>query len=143
MRTRTKAFSPMRAARWPLVVAGSGALFLFVGVSTVRESYREWKVDQEIRQMQAEIERLEGRKLSLAELIARLDSPEAIDKEARTRLGLRKPGERVIILRGADGPSDWKGDLAPDAALTPEQSAKAERPNPKRWLDYFFPKPQS
>jgi cell division protein FtsB len=128
--------------RWPLVFAASGALFLVAGASTVRESYREWKVDQEIRQMQAEIERLEGRKLTLAELIQRLDSPDAMDKEARTRLGLRKPGERVIILRGSGDPTTWQDDAA--EALDAEPGTPLdERTNPRRWLDYFFPRPSS
>lgn len=134
--------SPLRSVRWPLVFAASGALFLVAGASTVRESYREWKVDQEIRQMQAEIERLEGRKLTLAELIQRLDSPDAMDKEARTRLGLRKPGERVIILRGSGDPTTWQDDAA--EALDAEPGTPLdERTNPRRWLDYFFPRPSS
>lgn len=131
--------SVLKAVRWPVVFAASGALFLVAGASTVRESYREWKVDQEIRQMQVEIERLEGKKLTLAELIQRLDSPEAMDKEARTRLGLRKPGERVIILRGMDDPASWQDDTLLAAAQT--QAAPDTRSNAKRWFDYFFPKP--
>ncbi len=132
----------MRSVRWPLVFAASGALFLVAGASTVRESYREWKVDQEIRQMQAEIERLEGRKLTLAELIQRLDSPDAMDKEARTRLGLRKPGERVIILRGVEDPATWQED-ASEAFASESDVPSDERANPRRWLDYFFPRPSS
>lgn len=104
----------------------------------MRESYREWKVDQEIRQMQAEVERLEGRKLTLAELIQRLDSPDAVDKEARTRLGLSKPGERVIILRGMDETVSWQDDAG---TVAPEEAPVDTRDNPKRWLEYFFPKP--
>ncbi|KAA0206485.1 septum formation initiator family protein [Candidatus Uhrbacteria bacterium] len=140
---RDSRFAPRRERRlklrWPLVFAASGALFLVAGVSTVRESYREWKIDQEIRQMQAEIERLEGRKLTLAELIQRLDSPDAMDKEARTRLGLRKPGERVIILRGAEDPATWQDDG--EAASEEAAETADDRTNPERWLDYFFPRP--
>ncbi len=142
--SRDSRFAPRQARRlklrWPLVFAASGALFLVAGVSTVRESYREWKVDQEIRQMQAEIERLEGRKLTLAELIRRLDSPDAMDKEARTRLGLRKPGERVIILRGAEDPATWQDEAAPAPEENAGETAKP-RTNPERWLEYFFPRP--
>lgn len=89
--------------------------------------------------MQAQIEQYEGRKLSLVELLARLDSDEALDKEARTRLGLRKPGERVIILQGGDGmQASWQDDVqAPLANLV----GPDVRSNPRRWLDYFFPRP--
>ncbi|MCE9585965.1 septum formation initiator family protein [Candidatus Uhrbacteria bacterium] len=133
------ATSALGFARWPLLVAASGTLFLVVGISTVRETYREWQVDQEIHQMQAQIEQYEGRKLSLVELLARLDSDEALDKEARTRLGLRKPGERVIILQGGDGlQASWQDDVQ-----TPVVNVAVAdlRSNPRRWLDYFFPRP--
>jgi cell division protein FtsB len=133
------ATSALGIARWPLLVAASGTLFLVVGISTVRETYREWQVDQEIHQMQAQIEQYEGRKLSLVELLARLDSDEALDKEARTRLGLRKPGERVIILQGGDGmQASWQDDVQTSAA---NLAAPDLRSNPRRWLDYFFPRP--
>ncbi len=125
-----------RIARWSLIFAANGALLLVVGVSTVRETYREWKVDQEIHQMQAQIEQLEGRKLALTELVSRMDSPEALDREARTRLGLKKPGERVIILRGADQELEsWQ-----EYGLgTPEAEAEDSlASNPERWLKYFL-----
>ncbi len=131
--------SSLGIARWPLLVAASGTLFLVVGVSTVRETYREYQVDQEIRQMQGQIEQYEGRKLSLVELLTRLDSQEALDKEARTRLGLRKPGERVIILQGSNGvQATWQDEVQ---AQPVNQIVLDMRSNPKRWFDYFFPRP--
>lgn len=125
-------------ARWSIVIAANGALFLVVGVSTVRESYREWKVDQEIRHMQSQIESLEGRKLALGELVRRMESDDAIDREARTRLGLRKPGERVIILQGEGGLGTWQESVK-TAESVPEASTL--KTNPERWLRYFFPLP--
>jgi len=126
---------------WPLAVAGSGALFLLVGVSTVREGFSQWKVDQEIGRMQAEVEKLEGKKLALSELVQRLDSPEALDKEARTRLDLRQPGERVIILRGMGDPGSWQDDM--DAQPVSAVTSADDRDNMHRWFDYFFPKPKT
>jgi len=125
-----------RVARWSLIFAANGALLLVVGVSTIRETYREWKVDQEIHQMQAQIEQLEGRKLALTELVNRMDSPDTLDREARTRLGLKKPGERVIILRGADQEMEsWEefglGEEGAPAAIDAST-------NPERWLKYFL-----
>ena len=123
--------------RWSLFVIMSLVLFFVVSVSSVRETYREWKFDQELKSMQQEIEQLEGRKLELAELLNRLDSPDALDKEARTRLGLKKPGERVIILRGFDGTSSTWSDEG--VLMAPATTTAAEtRTNPGRWFDYFF-----
>lgn len=125
-----------RVARWSLVFAANGALLLVVGVSTVRETYREWKVDQEIHQMQSQIEQLEGRKLALTELVSRMESPDVLDREARTRLGLKKPGERVIILRGADQELESWQEYALSDPETPEAADTST--NPERWLKYFL-----
>lgn len=134
-KTRTK--NSNGAKRWSLFVIMSLVLFFAVSVSSVRETYREWKFDQELKRMQNEIEQLEGRKLELAELLNRLDSPDAVDKEARTRLGLKKPGERVIILKGFDGASSTWSDEG--ISLGPvSSSTKDVRTNPQQWFDYFF-----
>jgi len=130
------AMKKKRVIRWSLIFAANGALLLVVGVSTIRETYREWKVDQEINQMQAQVEQLEGRKLALTDLVSRMDSPDALDREARTRLGLKKPGERVIILRGADQElKSWQEyGLGGTAAATEDTTTS----NPERWFNYFF-----
>jgi cell division protein FtsB len=123
-----------RVTRWSLLIAGSGALLLFVGVSTVRESYREWKIDQEIRGLESQIESLEGKKFRLAELIQRLQSEEAVDREARMRLGMHKPGERVIVLKGGEfGDATWN-----DALPAPPSEPVREQSNPQKWFRYFF-----
>ncbi|HPF95321.1 MAG: septum formation initiator family protein [Candidatus Magasanikbacteria bacterium] len=123
--------------RWSLFVIVSLFLFFLVSVSSVRQTYSEWKFDQELKRMQNEIEQLEGRKLELAELLNRLDSPDALDKEARTRLGLKKPGERVIILRGFDGASSTWTDQGVMMAPAPSSTTET-RSNPVLWFDYFF-----
>jgi len=102
----------------------------------MRETYREWKVDQEIHQMQTQIEQLEGRKLALTDLVSRMDSPETLDREARTRLGLKKPGERVIILRGADQEIEsWQEFGFGEDKV---QVSDVPSSNPERWLKYFL-----
>ena len=124
-----------RVVRWPVILAACGALFLIVGVSTVRETYREWKVDQEISGMQTQVEALEGKKIKLADLVQRLNSSDAMDKEARAQLGLRKPGERVIILRGVEGDANtWQDSLEIGTAPT----KRVLRSNSRKWLSYFF-----
>lgn len=125
-----------RVVRWSLIFAANGALLLIVGVSTMRETYREWKVDQEINQMQTQIEQLEGRKLALTDLVSRMDSTETLDREARTRLGLKKPGERVIILRGADQEIDSWQEIGLEGDVAPAETVPGT--NPERWLKYFL-----
>ncbi|MBI4138583.1 septum formation initiator family protein [Candidatus Uhrbacteria bacterium] len=127
--------SPLKAlARWPVFLIGNVALLTVIGASTVRETYRGWTVDREIQALESQAASMEGRRMQLASLTEQFVSSERVEFEARTRLGMKKPDERVVVLQGfsAGSPS---GDAAaagyPDAPADP-------RSNPEKWRDYFF-----
>lgn len=123
-----------RFVRWPLFVAANGALLLFVGVSAGRETYNQWKVDQQIKGLETQVQTLEGRRIQLLDTIQKLNSPDELDKEARLRLDLKKPGERVIVLKGLDV------DTEPSHKGSQEviASSRAQVSNPQKWFRYFF-----
>lgn len=132
--------SPSRAPRvirWSFVIAACAGLFVMIGLSTARETYQEWKVDQEIQGLQAQVDAMEGKKIHLNELIQKLQAPDTLDKEARMRFGLRKPGERVMVLRGFDGKNmNGEGDALSGATSSSEGTAIHS--NPQKWFAYFF-----
>jgi cell division protein FtsB len=121
-------------ARWSFLFAAGGVVLVLLAVSSVRETYQGWKVNQEIRGLQAQVEALEGRRLHLADTLNQLQSPDAIDKQARLRLGLQKPGEQVFIFN--------QGSLVPSLnGQTPATAPSAEEAvvsNPRKWARYFF-----
>ena len=131
--------------RWPLVLAASGALLFFVGISTVRETYHRWEVDQEVSSLQTQVEQLERKKLDLSHVVQTLNSPANVDEQARLRLGLQKPGERVFILDGTtpSAPSWKEGVALAPATTTPNVLVDSSASNPKKWLTYFFLTPKS
>lgn len=120
---------------WPVALLGTVALLLVVGAATVRESYRGWKVDQEIRALEAQADELEGRNVRLRELAQTLQSPERLDVEARARLGLRQQGERVVAITGLSATGGWQSAIALDVVA---DRPHIERSNPELWFDYFF-----
>lgn len=120
---------------WPLLLVGSIVMLFVVGVATVRESYRGWRVDREIQALESQADELEGRNARLRELANALQSPERLEVEARVRLGLRQPGEHAVVLTGFASTGSWQGSLALD--VVPEKPA-VYRPNPALWWDYFF-----
>jgi hypothetical protein len=120
---------------WPLVLLGSLALLLVLGAATVRESYRGWRVDSEIRAMEEQADALEGRNAKLRELARVLQSPERLEVEARTRLGLRQSGEKVAVLSGLVATGTWQSAVVLDVV---EDPPAIERSNPQLWLQYFF-----
>jgi len=112
------------------------ALFLLIGVSTVRETYRGYTVDREIRALEAQAESLEGRKLKLAEMTQAIASPENVELEARSRLGWKKDGEKVFVLSGYQPAKSEVEGVADSVQARPLS-------NPERWMQYFFgPKDQ-
>ncbi len=125
---------PSSALRWPLLLAGCVVLLAMVALSTARETYQEWKVDEEMHGLRTQVEAMEGKKLHLTQFIQQLQAPDALDKEARMRFGLRKPGERLIVLRGGDG----KDPARVEAEGTASSTIRASSSNPQKWLSYFF-----
>jgi hypothetical protein len=117
--------------RLPAFLIANVALFLLIGISTARETYRGWTVDKEIHALQANAETLEGRKLQLFELTNSLNSPEQVELDAR-RLGWKKEGEQVAVLTGYHPTSVA---LNVQTSLPPEPEAVS---NPKLWFNYFF-----
>ena len=119
----------------PLAFIGSIVLVFVVGIATVRESYRGWKVDGEIQALQAQADALEGRNAKLRQLASALQSDDRMEVEARTRLGMQAPGEHVVVLSGLDATSTWQSSLALDVMA---QAPTVARSNPEKWFDYFF-----
>ncbi len=120
-------------AKWPLFLAANLALLMVVGISTVRETYRGWTVDAEIKALEQKAQQLEGRHSQLSELAAKLQSDQYVEKQARAKLGLQKPGEHVVILEGFSATSASMNLAVAD--VKPEELDL--RSNPQRWLDFF------
>jgi len=122
---------------WSWITIGSLLFLAFLAVATVRQSYQGWKVDQEIKQLDAQANALEGRNRRLTELAQSLQSSDSMDLEARKRLDVREPGEHVVVLQGFSTSGSWNSsvDMAGYVSVsTPEPSGS----NPQRWFAYFF-----
>lgn len=129
-----------RFMRWPVLFSAVVVVFGLISVSTVRETYQEWKVDQEIQGLQSQVQLLEGKHTTLLDTIQRLQSEDALDREARTHLGMRKPGERVIMVRGLSESAgySWKESWPTAASTTASTGQVDSGTNPRRWFRYFF-----
>ncbi len=120
-----------RLVRWPAFLVANVALFLLIGVSTIRETYRGYTVDREISTLQAQADQLEGQKIKLLALTQTATSTDSTELQARTRLGWKKPGEQVYVLTG----------YRPESSVVADNyTAPTEQPlsNPELWLKYFL-----
>ncbi|MBP7005865.1 septum formation initiator family protein [Patescibacteria group bacterium] len=120
------------------------ALFLAIGfvcitgLSAVRELYRQNQVKADMTTLQDRVAKLEDRKATVSQLLQQLQTPEVIDRDARLRLNMQRPGERVYILRG----ENWEKIATDPAGNAPvlyvDHPVEPIRSNPERWLRFFF-----
>ena len=106
------------------------AVILLVAFAFYRDYEQQQDINQELSNLQSEVEQLEGQKIELAHLVDILESTNYIEKEARLRLGLKKPGETVISVPDNARPEPKVLGEATELAPT--------RPVYQQWFDYFF-----
>ena len=107
------------------------------GLSAARELYRRERVRTDLQTLEQRVEALQDRRTEVSQLLQRLQTPEVIDREARLRLNMQKPGERVYVLRG----EAWEPQESATAQLPTlykDTVVEPKRSNPERWFRYFF-----
>lgn len=99
---------------------------VLLSYATVQEVYSRRSVQREIDRLKAELAALEQQNEELERLISYLETTEFVERESRVKLGLAKPGERVIIIPRNEGAAEVAGE-----------GGNAES-NPRKWWQYFF-----
>jgi len=72
-----------------------------MGIFAVRLStnvWRLWRAGDRIKQAESEVRSQELENQELQKRLAEVQSPEFIEREAKEKLGLVKPGEEIVIL---------------------------------------------
>lgn len=94
------------------IVIAIGAVGALVGLAGIgREALA---LRQEYRATQAKIAALRSERARLAARLAELETPEAIEREAKEKLNLKKKGEQVVVV-------------------APEGAAEAATSSPASW----------
>jgi cell division protein FtsB len=129
--------------RWFLMV--NLLLILFVIFSFAREIIHSRDIAAQIETLQKQSKELEVQHFAIADLKNAVQTESFVEREARLKLGLKKPGESLIILKNEQKQqvttSSGKSGDPQSAALTTDALA-AEKPlaNSTKWWYYFFNK---
>ncbi len=104
---------------------------------------RSWRqkrsIDQEIKGLQSQASKLEGKNSNLKNVLDYMQSDQFVEKEARTKLNYKKAGESVVVIEDRPGTS-----VTASPSLFEVPPAPPTYPEPKtvinfnKWLDYFF-----
>lgn len=137
MERRNNFFSKLFHSRWLILLCL--LILVFFSVNLFREVINRQDLRKEISKLQQEISDLEGNNQEMSNLIGYFESLDFVEKEARTKLNLKKPGEKVIIVPETTqeiSPETLSSAIAPDNLLAQAE----ELSNPEKWWQYFFHK---
>ena len=93
-------------------------------------------VNRQIIELENEINSIEGKNSDLQKLIKYLGSDQYAEEQARLKMGLRKEGEQVAIIKEISGRTASENDPNPQAATA--KYAAQNSGNPVKWWRYFF-----
>lgn len=124
-----------RQPSW-LIVLIAGGLVVFFLTGMTREVIRWYQVRQQVQRLQKDVATEQQHQQQLQDLIDYLHSPTFQEREARLKLGLKKDGERVILVPNAnEDVNGATGDTSATGQTTGETSPSSP---PARWWHYFF-----
>jgi len=92
------------ASRFMLVVLF--ALVILVGVASLRSLARSWEADQERQQATERLRDTLQKKADVSREAIQMQSGYGVEREARDKLNLRKPGEEVVIIQDSPASSN-------------------------------------
>lgn len=117
-------------------------LVLLVGWGFAGEFVRNRNVQEEIEKLEQQTDNLIVRNQGLAEQMERYSGSAILEREARLKLNLKKPGESVVIVhemdRGAATVSVESGGEVSVTNTIPGTQDELESFLIK-WFNYFFP----
>lgn len=118
-------------------VVAIAALFLavWVGAASYRSLERTRTIDQEIAKLEDEAQRIERENATLREKITYFSSPNFQEREAKEKLGLKKTGEQVVVVKALPG-TETEPSLIP--TIDTGRTALFRSPNYYKWWKLFF-----
>lgn len=121
---KTKNGKPWLKSIWFTILSLS--VLVFISIPLSRNLSQEKIMAGEIKSAQEEIDKYEGQNKNLKELLGYLETDESITTRAKMNLGLKEPGEKVVIIQDAT------------SSAVPARVNEGRSGNPVKWYNYFF-----
>lgn len=117
---------------WVVVVAGLLLTTLIVAIT--REIINWRRVRIQVQRLSDQVSSAQRQHQQLEDMIAYLQSPTFQEGEARLQLGLKKTGERVIVV-----PADQQANTGSTGqSSSTDATATLSGSHAQRWWTYFF-----
>ncbi len=134
-----------RIVKWRFFFVVNLLLVVFLGMTLGREFFRTREIQNEINELQAQADSLATRNIALSELQTAVQTESFIEREARLKLGMKKPGEKVVVVqeveKGQTGQKGENQDVSDPLGLVLDtQESQPRIANATKWWYYFFDK---
>jgi len=110
-----------------ITLLGLFFILILITYAIVKNSGREKIVSDSTAKLSQKIQAIEKENGELAGLIKYFSSSEFVDKEAREKLNMIKPGEKVVVVPQENNSEDWGNE-----------NEKNNLSNWRLWIKYFF-----
>lgn len=128
MRTRTQSWVQRLWNARTLAVLGALSVFA-VGSGLISMSLRNRSIDADLARLGDEARTLETRNVEIVELLKRFETSGFLEREARLKLNLQKPGETVVVVERSVAAASSTARVVP---------VRERYSNVERWWLYFF-----
>ena len=127
--------NPFRFIYSPKMFALLGVVILFViSIPLARSLTQKYKVEGEINDIKAEINKLQSKNKNLDNLVKYLQSDQFLEEQARMNFDLKKKGEKVVVVK-----EEGKvAGVSTSSAGVVNKDGSREKDNPEKWMSYFF-----
>ena len=135
-----RSFPQLFRTRWFYLV--NILLIIVVGFSFAREMIRSRDIAKQIQSLQNQSQALQTQHLAIKDLKNAVQTESFVEREARLKLGLKKPGESLVILKNEKITEVTSAAGSGDPAHNALQDLVTQKSlaNSSKWWYYFFNK---
>ena len=123
-----------------LIKLGGYLLIFYVVFLLGRSIWINWQLKQSIKLLSDQIVLLKNEKKDLENLNLYYQSDSFKELEAREKLGLKKPGESVLILPATPSPKNFPQEVKKEQQSVNTQPTENQIPNWLLWWEFFTKK---
>jgi cell division protein FtsB len=131
-----------RVVKWRWFFVVNIIIVVLLGMSLGREVVRNRSISAEITDLEIEADGLIARNIEISDLRTAMQTESFVEREARLKLGMKKPGETVLVVydNGTDSSEgDDSEDLNDPLGFVLDGTDDYDTvTNTSKWWYYFF-----
>ncbi len=118
------------------VLVANAVIFAIVLWGITGEFLRNRDMQREVDRLAAQTSAMEKQNAEVEDMGKRFSSGAMLEREARTKLNLQKPGEQVVVVRTTG--MEERADIARTKIMDGAEAQLRPMSNVARWWRYFF-----